>query len=113
MNRSASSGWIGTRDYLYIDDAVDALLRAGFHTADGNFNIGTGVGHSLNQVASIIAADLGRDLAIERLAGRPFDVPVSILDSSRAREAFGWEPRITFEQGIKKTLRHMQAMERR
>jgi UDP-glucose 4-epimerase len=98
-----------TRDYLYIDDAVDALMRAGAHTAHGNFNIGTGVGHSLDQVVGVIAADLGRDLAIERLVARPFDVPVSILDASRARETFGWAPRVTFEQGIKKTLHHMQA----
>jgi UDP-glucose 4-epimerase len=98
-----------TRDYLYIDDAVDALMRAGAQTQQGSFNIGTGIGHSLNQIAGIIAADLGRDLAIERLVARPFDVPVSILDASRAGETFGWAPRVTFEEGIRKTLRHMQA----
>jgi UDP-glucose 4-epimerase len=97
-----------TRDYLYIDDAVDALMRAGAHTVQGSFNIGTGIGHSLNQVTGTIVADLGRDLVIERLAPRPFDVPVSILDASRARETLGWEPRVTFEEGIRKTLRHMQ-----
>jgi UDP-glucose 4-epimerase len=97
-----------TRDYLYIDDAVDALMRAGAHTVQGSFNIGTGVGHSLNQVTGAIVADLGCDLVIERLAPRPFDVPVSILDASRAREMLGWEPRVTFEEGIRRTLRHMQ-----
>jgi UDP-glucose 4-epimerase len=88
---------------------VDALMRAGAHAEQGNFNIGTGIGHSLNQVTGIITADLGRDLIIERLNARPFDVPVSILDASRARETFGWQPRVTFEEGIRRTLRHMQA----
>jgi UDP-glucose 4-epimerase len=97
-----------TRDYLYIDDAVDALMRAGAHTVQGSFNIGTGIGHSLNQVAGTIVAEIGRDLVVERLAPRPFDVPVSILDASRAREALGWEPRVTFDEGIRKTLRRMQ-----
>jgi len=100
-----------TRDYLYIDDAVDALMRAGAHTQHGNFNIGTGIGHSLNQVADIIGADLGRDLVIERLEARRFDVPVSILDASRAREIFDWKPGVTFEEGIKKTLHHMKVMD--
>jgi len=98
-----------TRDYLYIDDAVDGLMRAGAHPEHGAFNIGTGIGHSLNEVASIIAVELGRDLAVERLGSRPFDVPVSILDASRARQAFGWEPRVTLAEGIRKTLRHMLA----
>ena len=100
-----------TRDYLYIDDAVDALMRAGAHTEHGNFNIGTGIGHSLNQVAAVIAADLGRDIAIERLEARPFDVPVSILDASRAHATFGWKARVAFEEGVVKTLRHIQAMD--
>jgi len=100
-----------TRDYLYIDDAVDALMRAGMRTEHGNFNIGTGIGHSLNQVAAVIAECVGRAVAIERLEARSFDVPVSILDASRAREAFGWKPRVMFEEGVVKTLRHMRGMD--
>jgi UDP-glucose 4-epimerase len=98
-----------TRDYLYIDDAVDALIRVGANDGQGNYNIGTGVGHSLNEVADVIAAHLGRDLSFERHSSRAFDVPASILDASRAREVFGWEPRITLQQGIKRTLHHTQA----
>jgi UDP-glucose 4-epimerase len=99
------------RDYLYIEDAVDALMRAGANTVQGSFNIGTGIGHSLNQVADTIVAEIGGDLVIERLDPRPFDVPISILDASRAREALGWEPRVMFQDGIRITLRHMQLMD--
>jgi UDP-glucose 4-epimerase len=97
-----------TRDYLYIDDAVDALLRAGPGSGQGNYNIGTGIGHSLSDIVAIIATHLGRDLPLDRQPSRAFDVPVSILDASRARQTFGWVPRVTLEDGIAKTLHHLQ-----
>ena len=98
-----------TRDYVFIDDVVDALILAGNSRHTGPFNIGTGVGHSLNDVATIVAAAAGHALAIERLGGRPFDVPVSILDPSRANAAFGWQARMTFSEGVRKTLHAMRA----
>jgi UDP-glucose 4-epimerase len=100
-----------TRDYLYIDDAVDALIRAGFGNGQGNYNIGTGIGHSLSEVIRIIAAHLGRDLALDRHPSRAFDVPVSILDATRARQTFGWVSRVTLEDGVAKILRHLQGMD--
>jgi UDP-glucose 4-epimerase len=101
-----------TRDYVFIDDVVSALIIAGSTCQTGPFNIGTGVGHSLNDVAKIVATEAGRDLSIERLVGRPFDVPVSVLDSSRARTGLGWEPRVAFAEGVRKTLHAMLAPRR-
>jgi UDP-glucose 4-epimerase len=99
-----------TRDYLYIDDAVDALLRAGLGSGQGHYNIGTGIGHSLSEVVAIIASHLGRDVPLDRHPSRAFDVPVSILDASRARQTFGWVPRVMLEDGIAKTLHHLQGL---
>jgi UDP-glucose 4-epimerase len=93
-----------TRDYVFIDDVVDALILAGNSRHTGPLNIGTGVGHSLNDVATIVAAAAGRELTIERLSGRPFDVPISVLDPTRANAALGWQARMTFKEGVRETL---------
>jgi UDP-glucose 4-epimerase len=98
-----------TRDYVFIDDVVDALTIAGSSPKTGAFNIGTGVGHSLNDVANVVAAEAGRELTIERLDGRPFDVPVSVLDPARARTELGWAACVAFTEGVRKTLHAMQA----
>jgi UDP-glucose 4-epimerase len=98
-----------TRDYVFIDDVVSALIIAGSSRHAGPVNIGTGVGHSLNDVAKTVAAEAGCELTIERLDGRPFDVPVSVLDPSRASAALGWQPGLTFEEGVRKTIQSMRA----
>jgi nucleoside-diphosphate-sugar epimerase len=90
-----------TRDYLYIDDAVDALSRVGLHLGQANYNVGTGISYSLNEVARRVAA-----LTIKRQPSRAFDVLISILEAPRA---FDREPRITLEQGVTRTLYYMQA----
>jgi hypothetical protein len=67
--------------------------------------------HELLSLAGIIATHLERDLSFERQSWRIFDVPLSILDASRARELFGWKLRITFGEGIKRTARYAHAMD--
>lgn len=93
------------RDYVYIDDAVEALVKAG-HTATPSsvLNIGSGKGYSLNDVIAILQKQLGRPVAIERAPARPFDVPVSVLDPERARRELGWKPRVSIEEGIARTV---------
>jgi UDP-glucose 4-epimerase len=93
-----------TRDYIYIDDVVRALIMAGAVAHTGPFNIGTGIGHSLNEIAGAVTAEAGFGTAIERSPGRPFDVPVSVLDASRARTTFSWEPRVDLKEGIRRTV---------
>jgi UDP-glucose 4-epimerase len=101
-----------TRDYVYVGDAVEAFVRAGTHGDKGAFNIGTGIGHSLNQIVDLIGTILGRKLPIEYRSARPFDVPVSVLDASRAREVIGWRPRIALEEGVDRTLHAMKVTDR-
>jgi len=103
-----ASGFLGQALVRPCSRVGTRSSRAGAHARPGDYNVGTRISHSLNQVARLIAAALGRDLAIERRPSRAFDVSISILDGSRTREAFGREMRITLEQAITTTLYHMQ-----
>ncbi|HEY8031954.1 MAG TPA: NAD-dependent epimerase/dehydratase family protein [Methylocella sp.] len=96
------------RDYVYIDDAVEALVRAG-HTemSSAALNIGSGEGRSLNGIVAVLQKHLAKPVIIEREPGRPFDVPVSVLDPAKARAELGWLPRVSFEEGVARILASM------
>jgi UDP-glucose 4-epimerase len=94
------------RDFLFIDDLAEAFVAAG--EAEGGFevyNVGSGIGHSLDDVVAELESQLGRALAVKHTAGRNFDVPISVLDISRARTQLRWAPRTLFREGISATLR--------
>uniref|UniRef100_B8DSA4 NAD-dependent epimerase/dehydratase n=1 Tax=Nitratidesulfovibrio vulgaris (strain DSM 19637 / Miyazaki F) TaxID=883 RepID=B8DSA4_NITV9 len=94
------------RDYVYIDDLTDALLRAAVHDGPGRvFNVGSGRGTTINEVADTLEAVLGRRL--ERLyhPPRPVDVPVSVLDCAAAWREMGWRATTPLADGMTDTLR--------
>jgi UDP-glucose 4-epimerase len=94
------------RDYVFIDDVVDALQAAAFDRSDQRiFNIGSGRGRSIRDIIAAIEAHLGEQLAIDWKPGRAIDVPVSILSIERARDVLGWTPRTSFEDGLGRTVR--------
>ncbi len=93
------------RDYLYISDLVEALLAAGQMRGGGPvLNVGSGVGHSLNDVLRLVGAALGRPIAVEYLPARNFNVPISVLDISRARDTLSWKPKVPLADGTAATL---------
>ncbi|WP_254215365.1 NAD-dependent epimerase/dehydratase family protein [Burkholderia multivorans] len=93
------------RDYLYVSDVARAfLLAVEYSGAETVFNIGSGVGTSLNELVASIEAVLGYEVDRRYCHGRSFDVPVSVLDISRARREFGWTPIVNFETGLRKTV---------
>jgi len=89
------------RDYLYIGDAVDALIAAATYSGPERvFNIGSGRGTSLNDVLEAIETTLGRKVARRYLESRDCDVPASVLDVARAKSALGWQVRTPFLDGL-------------
>lgn len=99
-----------TRDYIYIADVVEALILAATHQGTGRiFNIGSGKGHSLNEIVATISRLLGTPIQVEHRQGRPVDVPVSILDTNFAIRELGWQPTTPFEKGLESTIKWLKA----
>ena len=91
------------RDYIHIADVVNALLISlERSTSEHVFNIGSGHGHSLNEVLDSIEKVTGRYANRRYLPGRAFDVPVSVLSIERAKRFLAWSPQVDFERGLKR-----------
>lgn len=93
------------RDYVFVDDVVDALVRCLRPEAGAGFqplNVGTGTGTSVADLVRTVADLLGRDLEAVSTRGRlrAVDRPVLVADTSRARRALGWRPSVALRQGL-------------
>lgn len=98
------------RDYIHVGDAVDALTAAAFTEVPSHiYNIGSGHGTSLLELIATIATVTGLRPSIEFKPSRPFDVPISVLDISRARAELGWYPRVSMNDGLRRTLDWLRA----
>ena len=90
------------RDYLFIDDAVSALIIAGRSVNNGIFNIGTGKGTSAGELASLICDILSVSWYDVH---RPQNVPFSLVgDYGMFNLHTGWMPKVSLKEGIKKTI---------
>lgn len=94
-----------TRDYVFVDDVVDAFVRAGGEAGSGlRFNVGTGVETSTRELHTAVAAAAGAPDEPEMHPPRLGDLRRSCLDNGRAGEVLGWSPRVGLTDGIAKTV---------
>ncbi len=99
------------RDYLYIDDAVDACLRLiDMPEATGPFNVGSGCGTSINALVKLAEEVAGRAIPIIRRPERDTDVRAVVLDSVRLHEAIGWTAKTLLKDGLRRTWNWLQGM---
>jgi UDP-glucose 4-epimerase len=95
-----------TRDFTYVANVVDGVLRAceAPNAAGEVINIATGGRISLNELLSAINHIVGSNLQAVYEAPRAGDVKDSQADISKAKALLGYEPRIRLEEGLKRTL---------
>jgi UDP-glucose 4-epimerase len=97
------------RDYIYVGDIVQAFLKALDYAGEHKiFNIGSGLGVSLNQLIKEIGAVVGRPPSVEYTPARRFDVPANVLDCSLARRTLGWQPHTPLAEGLRRTYEWMR-----
>ncbi|HEX4186730.1 MAG TPA: NAD-dependent epimerase/dehydratase family protein [Solirubrobacteraceae bacterium] len=90
-----------TRDYVYVEDVVRALLAA--TGKRGTFNIATGVETDVMTVWNELREAAGSDIEPELAELRPGELQHSCLDISRAARELGWHPQVPIAEGLRRT----------
>lgn len=89
------------RDFVHVEDVGRAILAALVRPdRSGCYNVGSGVGHSLNQVVALARKVTGCSIETRHRLGRQTDVSAVVLDIGLARRELGWQPIIPLAEGI-------------
>jgi UDP-glucose 4-epimerase len=102
------------RDYVFVEDVAEANWLASAHNLpparhiDARaWNIGTGRGTSVNELADLLMRVAGREVERRRSAERAGELRRSVLDCSRAAEELGWRARTALEEGLARTMKFL------
>lgn len=102
-----------SRDFTYIDNAVEANLKAchSLHVGQGEaINIACGERYSLNQLVKMLNSILGTNIEPQYVEPRTGDVKHSLADITRAQELLGYRGKVTMEEGLFKTVDYFKQL---
>ena len=97
-----------TRDFVYSGDIAAANLAAMASYENGIFNVSRCEQTSLLDLVAVLRDVFGDDFEVEFNNPRPGDIKDSYLDNSKARAELGWEPEMSLEEGLKKTVEYYE-----
>jgi UDP-glucose 4-epimerase len=100
-----------SRDFTYVDNVVDGTIRAGLvEGVNGRiFNVAGSAPATVNEVADLIGAILGKEVKREHRPSRAGDIRASWADNTAAREALGWSSTVDLEEGLRRTIAHFES----
>ncbi len=91
-----------TRDFTFVSDVVEAFVKTAQSDITGDiFNVGSGGTYSINKFIDLLG---GEKVYIPKRPGEP---DCTYADNSKIYEALGWHPKVTFEEGVKVMLDHI------
>jgi len=92
-----------TRDFIYVSDIAQAFVTAGFSSVNQEaFNVGAGNPQSVNKLVSLLG---GEKVHIPKRPGEP---ECTWADIQKIKSQLGWQPKVSFEEGVKKILQHIE-----
>ena len=100
-----------TRDFVFVDDVVDAFVRAASRGGGLVCNVGTGRELSVNELYRVMAEQAGVDRAPVYAPARPGELLRSSLDIGRAGIHLGWRPWTKLADGVRAVLEHVRSAE--
>jgi UDP-glucose 4-epimerase len=101
-----------TRDYVYVTDVVDAMVRAAHLGRSGRrYNIGSGVQVTDRELHTVVAATVGRADDPEFAPARLGDLRASALDATAAYRDLGWAPSVRLVEGVRHTVEYFASQE--
>ena len=92
------------RDYVYVGDVADALMRAASNEGEGPYNVGTGLGTSVNTLFGMLAELSGYGLAANYGSPRTGDIGKISLDAAKIASETGWTPSTRLIDGLAQTV---------
>lgn len=102
-----------TRDFVYVGDCAKANhLAVTIDHEPGIYNLGWGRPTSINEICSVLVNITGYNLPIEHGAAKVGETRHIYLDASKIKKDLGWEPIISLEQGLEKTVDYFKISER-
>jgi len=96
------------RDFTFVSDTANGIIRALFSkkAIGETINLGSGRSHKIKDIVKSVSSILEKKVTIstnkDRL--RPFDVNKLVCDNRKAKKMLDWEPKITFDEGLKNTI---------
>lgn len=97
------------RDFIYVDDVVDANILV-IDKGQGEYNIGTGQGTTVNRIFDILKDIIKFRWSPEYLPTRPEDVFKSTLNSSKIARELGWTPQVLLDEGLARSAEYFRKL---
>lgn len=91
-----------TRDFVYVDDVVEALIKAGIIDCRGEINVSTGIETNMLEMIGAIESAAAKKLKLIQAPGKAGEQRRSCLSNRRALETLDWQPQISFTEGVKR-----------
>ncbi|HKT36560.1 MAG TPA: NAD-dependent epimerase/dehydratase family protein [Nitrospira sp.] len=97
-----------TRDFVFVDDVVEANLAMLGQDTQGTYNVGTGVETSINDLFRILVQHTGSTCKEIHGPAKKGEQARSVIDSTKLRQEVSWEPKADLSDGLKKTVQYFR-----